>query len=82
MQEDTPLITSALFFCKLQHRWKIPKGIKNLSPIFLQAAALLNIPQKNNKKMKTTLTMTLYIHWMYHPKGLQQQNICQLYNAT
>jgi hypothetical protein len=35
-----------------------------------------------NKKENYNEDNTLYIHWKYHPKGLQQLNILQLFNAT
>jgi hypothetical protein len=49
--------------------------------LLLQAAATLT-SQKKNKKENDNEDSTLYIHWKYHPKGLQWLNIRQLFNTT
>jgi hypothetical protein len=48
--------------------------ITDLAPLLLQAAATLT-SQKKNKKENDNEDSTLYIHWKYHPKGLQWFNI-------
>jgi hypothetical protein len=55
--------------------------ITDLAPVLLQAAASLT-HQKMNKKENDNEDSTLYIHWKYHPKGLQWLNIRQLFNTT
>lgn len=55
--------------------------IKNLAPLFLQAAASLT-RQKMDRKGHYNEDSTLYIHWKYHPKGLQRSNIRHLFNTT
>ena len=47
--------------------------IQNLTPILLQAA--LNIEHKTNNNKEKNSQKTLYIHWPFHPKGLQHQDI-------
>jgi hypothetical protein len=61
-------------------------SIKDLNQIFLQAAESLGTTQRNkqnntqNNALNTTNDNTLYIHWTYHPKDLQHQDIRHLYN--
>jgi len=55
--------------------------IPNLTPLLLKAATTLdntcNLAASNGNA-----TNTLYLHWPYHPKGLQRQQIRRLYDAT
>jgi hypothetical protein len=44
--------------------------ITDLAPVLLQAAASLT-HHKMNRKENDNEDSTLYIHWKYHPKGLQ-----------
>jgi hypothetical protein len=57
--------------------------IENLAPLFLQVAISLTYPPsqtnggKNNNEDKN-----LFIHWQFHPNGLQRQDIRQSFNST
>jgi hypothetical protein len=50
------------------------------SPLLLQAATNLDnhTPRIREKECKSTL----FIHWPFHPKGLQRQHLRQLYDKT
>jgi hypothetical protein len=47
--------------------------LKDLTPLFLQAAATLN--SNDMPKPVQEDSSTLYINWTYHPKGLQQTDL-------
>lgn len=54
--------------------------IKELTPLLLQAASTLdrqNIQLKENNKQST-----IYIHWTYHPNGLQQRDLRRAFDTT
>jgi len=54
--------------------------IQHLMPLFLNAAATLtNNSQPNQPKENSSI---LYIHWTYHPNGLQRKDIRAAYNST
>ena len=54
--------------------------IQDLAPLFLNAAATLtNNSQPNQPKENSSI---LYIHWTYHPNGLQRKDIRAAYNST
>jgi hypothetical protein len=54
--------------------------IQDLAPLFLNAAATLtNNSQPNQPKENNSI---LYIHWTYHPHGLQRKDIRAAYNST
>jgi len=54
--------------------------IEDLTPLLMQAAANLDNPNHlpNNK----TDEDTLYIHWEFHPQGIQRSDIRRLYEKT
>ncbi len=56
--------------------------LQNLIPLFNQAAAILD----NNTYSVTPNSPdgpdTLYIHWQFHPNGLQRSDIRLAYNKT
>jgi hypothetical protein len=54
--------------------------IQDLAPLFLNATATLtNNSQPNQPKENSSI---LYIHWTYHPNGLQRKDIRAAYNST
>jgi hypothetical protein len=55
-------------------------SIEQLTPLLLQAAANLEFEHKNN--FNTDDSKTLFIHWTYHPKGLQTKDLWAIYNET
>ena len=54
--------------------------LNSITPILMQAAR--RIDQGAQNTTKSTNSDTLYIHWPYHPSGLQQKEIRQIYNTT
>ena len=54
--------------------------ISNLTPILLKAAITLDNTH-NLAAPNGNTTNTLYLHWPYHPKGLQRQQIRCLYDT-
>ncbi|MFN9980690.1 MAG: hypothetical protein ACK53Y_12270, partial [bacterium] len=54
--------------------------IQNRTPILLQA--VINIEHKTSNYKKKNNQKTLHIHWPFHPKGLQHQDIRQEYCKT
>jgi hypothetical protein len=54
--------------------------ISNLTPLLLKAATTLDNTH-NLAAPNGNTTNTLYLHWPYHPKGLQRQQISSLYNT-
>jgi hypothetical protein len=57
--------------------------IENLAPLFLQAAISLTYPpSQTNRGKNNNEDKNLFIHWQFHPKGLQRQDICQSFNST
>jgi hypothetical protein len=57
-------------------------SLEKLSPLLLQAATALDykhaalIPDNNDNQS------TLFIHWPYHPYGIQRQTIRRIFNTT
>jgi hypothetical protein len=54
--------------------------LEDLTPLLLQAASAIdrhNAPPPNNDT-----TSTLYLHWTYHPDGLQRQDLRQAFDTT
>jgi hypothetical protein len=58
-------------------------SIDNLRNIFIQAAESLNLSQRisSENTLETNNDNSLYIHWTYHPKDLQRQDIRKLYES-
>jgi len=54
--------------------------IENLIPILMQAAASLNSSVTQHRLNSPNETQTLYLHWSYHPHGIQRTKLRQLYN--
>jgi len=55
-------------------------SLTDLTPIFHQAAIKINNTELHN--VKNTHDNTLFIHWTFHPNGLQQRDIRGIYDAT
>jgi hypothetical protein len=59
---------------------------ETIKTIFLDAAAHMDSQEKANRRDTPTasppqeISSTLYIHWEYHPRGIQRHIICQMYN--
>jgi len=53
--------------------------IENLIPILMQAAASLNSSVTQHRLNSPNETQTLYLHWSYHPYGIQRTKLRQLY---
>jgi hypothetical protein len=54
--------------------------LEDLTLLLLQAASAIdrhNAPPPNNDT-----TSTLYLHWTYHPDGLQRQDLRQAFDTT
>jgi hypothetical protein len=62
------------------HAWG--HAIKNLLPLFLQAAAILESHAASRHRPDSQAQNVLYNHWTHHPKGMQCSDICQIYNHT
>jgi hypothetical protein len=54
--------------------------IENLIPILLQAAAFLNSSVTQHRLSSSNDIQTMYLHWSYHPHGIQRTKLRQLYN--
>jgi predicted Ser/Thr protein kinase len=54
--------------------------LKDLIPIFQQAAAQLELKQTSNKNANTNNQNTLFIHWQFHPQGIQRRELRHLYS--
>jgi hypothetical protein len=54
--------------------------LENLSSLLLQAAASIDRPPSICNQEENG--STLYIHWNFHPKGIQRQTLRKLYNNT
>jgi len=55
-------------------------NLADLTPIFHQAAMKINNTELHNATK--THDNTLFIHWTFHPNGLQRRDIREIYNAT
>jgi arsenate reductase-like glutaredoxin family protein len=55
-------------------------SLEKLRPLFTEAASTLDNPQ--NLRANTASDNTLFVHWTHHPKGIQRNNIRQIYNLT
>ena len=55
--------------------------IEKLSPIFNQAALILDGTSKRNSD-STNNDRTIFIHWTHHPNGLKSNQIKGIYNQT
>ena len=51
--------------------------LENLIPLISEAAASLDCQFKTRRNNDSN---TLYVHWHYHPNGIQRQTIRRLYN--
>jgi hypothetical protein len=54
--------------------------IENLIPILVQAPASLDSSTTPHHSSRTNDDQTLYLHWSYHPHGIQNTKLHQLYN--
>jgi hypothetical protein len=55
-------------------------SLNHISPLLHQAAA--HIDNRANHDTSRDQKSTLYLHWPFHPKGLQRQHLRQLYDST
>jgi hypothetical protein len=61
----------------------IERGHKlgNLIPLFEQAEAAIDAKAFHSyKQNKNSNDHTLYLHWQYHPQGVQRSNLRRLFN--
>jgi hypothetical protein len=56
--------------------------LKQLIPIISQAAITIDQKGQQRATLKKDDSSTLYIHWRYHPAGIQRSDIRQIYNKT
>ena len=54
--------------------------LEDLTQIFQQAAAQLELKQTNTNSASANNKNTLFIHWQFHPQGIQRRELRQLYN--
>jgi uncharacterized protein YbcV (DUF1398 family) len=57
-------------------------SINNLTPIIMGAAASLDHPNRQKRQNENQDTDTIYIHWEYHPYGVQRKDIRDIYRKT
>jgi hypothetical protein len=67
------------FIQRLQDR---EHKLQNLTPLFNQAAAILDNNTSSVTPNSPDGSNTLYIHWQFHPNGLQRSDIRLAYNKT
>jgi len=53
-------------------------SLDNLVPLLQQAAAMIDSPTP--RPTSQAQNSTLYIHWQFHPKGIQRQHLRKLYD--
>ncbi len=53
-------------------------SLNNLVPLLQQAAAMIDSPTP--RPTLQAQNSTLYIHWQFHPKGIQRQHLRKLYD--
>jgi hypothetical protein len=51
--------------------------LNNLTPIFQQAATTIDLKRHQTSNNDSS---TLFIHWEYHPNGIQNKDIRSAYN--
>jgi len=56
--------------------------LQKLIPIISQAAMAIDQNGQHQAALKKDASNTLYIHWRYHPAGIQRSDIRQIYNKT
>ena len=56
--------------------------LEALIPIFQQAAASLETKNPRPSAADTDTSNTLFLHWQYHPHGIQKRELRLLYNNT
>jgi hypothetical protein len=64
----------------IQHLVDRGHNLADLTPIFYQVAIKFNNAEFHS--VTNTHDNTLFIHWTFHPNGLQQRDIRDIYNAT
>jgi len=55
--------------------------METLAPLISQAAATLTCQHITTRTDKSDNQNTLYIHWPFHPHGIQRHTIRQLFDA-
>jgi hypothetical protein len=64
----------------IEHLTARGHSLNNLNPILMNTSTTLDNPHRHNSDNQDT--NTLYIHWEYHPHGLQRKDIREIYNKT
>jgi len=67
------------FLCRLLVRGH---SLQALTPLFTQAAANLDSTTQNPSSVQPKAPNPLYIHWQFHPEGIQCSNIRRIYENT
>jgi len=67
---------------KISRRFLLHRGhdIANISPILLEAAHAINKTDKSSATPLHSQLNTLYLHWKYHPHGLQRKDIRRIFD--
>jgi hypothetical protein len=59
--------------------------LDRLTPLLMQAASAIDTqllrPPSSGSSSNDNVS-TLYLHWTYHPNGIQRQDLRRLYNST
>ncbi len=57
-------------------------NITNLTPILIEAAHAADKTNRLDTAPLQPKPSTLYLHWTYHPQGLQRKNIRRIFDNT
>jgi hypothetical protein len=81
LQNDPDTFQTILikFITRLLHRGH---DIANISPILLEGAHAINKTNKSGATPLHSQSKTLYLHWAYHPHGLQRKDIRRIFDNT
>jgi len=81
LQNDPDTFQTILlkFITRLLHRGH---DITNISPILLEAAHAISKTNKSGAAPLHSPSNTLYLHWAYHPHGLQRKDIRRIFDNT
>jgi hypothetical protein len=66
----------------IEHLVSRGHSINNLTPILMSAAANLDNPHCQRPPNQNQDTGIIYIHWEYHPHGVQRKDIRDIYRKT
>jgi len=81
LQNDPDTFQTMLvkFITRLLHRGH---DIANISPILLEAAHAVDKTDRSGATPLHSQSNTLYLHWTYHPHGLQCKDIKRIFDNT